>query len=294
MSTRIKIPRIVVIVFVISIPLTLAIFVSAVYFILKYVSFVPTTISDDTCMADIDQWLETSSIEDAYEKNHKDYVVAYRNSEEDYPELTEKIIRITEYQKTRVPIVTEEFEDLFLFIDVYFNAKDFALRKSLGDETETGAMAYATGFNEIVALVEKPDNPDDNIRLYRAFSHELVHLLQMAKYKDLYGSAFEAYRMPRWYLEGMATYYEFCIPSVESLVKDTEFDTLQEIDNAHLYSDDPGSAYLVSYLFYTFLAERYDEDTVLRLGELNYSDFYEEAEGILGESLESLYNEWRD
>lgn len=250
-----------------------------------------------SCTSDINEKIYTEHYDAVVENDSDDYVIAYKDEgyDVDTDKLDDFIVRLSEYQKDRIELPSDTIEDLWLFVDVYFDLDSYNLRRYGITGISGESIAYAIDYNTMVMYVD-PDIPiNENKKLYQIVSHELIHLLQYAYYHennpdDSYGIG----DIPDWYLEGMATNYEICLSGDWEGYSLREFSSLGSFHENFHKKEEELSAYREAFLFYRDLKEKFGNELLIRFMEVDAENFYSHGAELLGEDLDVLYQEFID
>ena len=191
------------------------------------------------------------------------------------------------------------------------------------DETD-GANGFASVLprNQITLYATAPNADsvlaDHDDWLYGLVAHEYTHILHLdtvgglpAFYNAIFGKTWAPNQvMPRWVIEGIATYEE-SRRSSSGRIRSTQFDMYlrvpvlqgEELDLAQV-SNNPikfprgNAAYLYGSHFLKFVFDRYGDDTLRKMSHGNGSStipfgINRQLADVVGKGFDDLYADWR-
>jgi hypothetical protein len=192
------------------------------------------------------------------------------------------------------------------------------------DDTD-GANGFANVLprNAITLFATAPSGSsslnDHDDWLYGLFAHEYVHVLHLDTivglprlYNKIFGKTWAPNQvMPRWIIEGLATYQESRRTSGGRL-RNTQFDAflrvpvlegkelrLDQINGAPRAFPRGNVAYLYGSHFLRYVFDRFGEDALRRMSHASAEYFLpfavnRQIHEVTGRTFESLYGDWRD
>ncbi|MEZ4365668.1 MAG: hypothetical protein R2939_05200 [Kofleriaceae bacterium] len=192
------------------------------------------------------------------------------------------------------------------------------------DETD-GANGFANVLprNAITLYLTAPSGAsnlaDHDDWLYTLFAHEYTHVLHLDTmsglppvYNSIFGKTWAPNQvMPRWVIEGLATYSE-SKRSAGGRTRNTTFDMylrvptlrgdalrLDQISNPTIRYPRGNAAYLYGSHFLRYVFDRFGDATLRRMSQTSGATpipfgTSRQLAAVVGEPLDELYDDWRD
>lgn len=209
--------------------------------------------------------------------------------------------RILPYEK----VIVSYSEYIFEKYEKKFNAKDMnSLTLNLYENVDAlneygvfideeiinppGVKAYVKEGGRMYFLI----NLDEEVskeQVALITSHESIHILQ-AKSSDKFAD-----RLPKWYLEGMAQYYQLDPDYLVRALDRGKPDDLEQLQDLFLGDqNEQATAYAVSKQYYTYLVDMTSEEFMISLLDSSKYDFADSLTVEIGAPLDSIYHDFLD